>query len=253
MSNCCARKLDGSVFRLGTCQIAVHGSWMDLCSDWAHVKLLCTEVGWICVQIGHMSNCCAWKLDGSVFRLGTYAKLLCTEVGWICVQIGHTCQIAVDGSWMDLCSDWSTHVKLLCTEVGWICVQIGHMSNCCARKLDGSVFRLGTYAKLLCTEVGWICVQIGHTCQIAVDGSWMDLCSDWSTHVKLLCTEVGWICVQIGHMPNCCARKLDGSVFRLGASSYIALQGVIRPLKTMTIKYMDYAATRGLTYSAAYW
>ena len=186
---------------------------MDLCSDWAHVKLLCTEVGWICVQIGHMSNCCARKLDGSVFRLGT-------------------CQIAVHGSWMHLCSDWA-HVKLLCTEVGWICVQIGHMSNCCARKLDGSVFRLGAY-------------------QIAVHGSWMDLCSDWA-HVKLLCMEVGWICVQIGRMSNCCARKLDGSVFRLGESSYIALQGVIRPMKTMTIKYMDYAATRGLTYSAAYW
>ena len=130
---------------------------MDLCSDWAHVKLLCTEVGWICVQIGHMSNCCARKLDGSVFRLGA-------------------CQIAVHGSWMDLCSDWA-HVKLLCT------------------------------------------------------GSWMDPCSDWA-HVKLLCTEVGWICVQIGHMSNCCAWKLDGSVFRLGASSHIALQGVIRPLKT---------------------
>ena len=131
-----------------------------------------------CVQIGHMSNCCAWKLDGSVFRLGT-------------------CQIAVHGSWMDLCSDWA-HVKLLCMEVGWICVQIGHMSNCCAQKLDGSVFRLGI-------------------------------------------------------MSNCCGRKLDGSVFRLGTCSYIALQGFIRPMKTMTIKYMDYAATRGLTYSAAYW
>ena len=85
---------------------------MDLCSDWAHVKLLCTEVGWICVQIGHMSNCCAWKLDGSVFRLGT-------------------CQIAVHGSWMDLCSDWA-HVKLLCTEVGWIHVQIGRILPHCS-------------------------------------------------------------------------------------------------------------------------
>ena len=92
------------------------------------------------------------------------------------------------------------------------------------------------------------------TSQIAVHGSWMDLCSDWA-HIKLLCMEVGWICVQIGHMSHCCARKLDGSVFRLGTSSYIALQGVIQPMKTMTIKYMDYAATRGLTYSysAAYW
>ena len=82
---------------------------MDLCLDWAHVKLMCMEVGWICVQIGRMSNCCARKLDGSVFRLGA-------------------CQIAVHGSWMDLCSDWA-HVKLLCMEVGWICVQIGRMSN----------------------------------------------------------------------------------------------------------------------------